>query len=147
MPQGQNCLTGVDFRFLSDEYPEQVGGRVNDAFVLEIDHSTWTTDASDIASPDNLAFDEAGHPVSINAGGAASMAPYLSIGTTTSGSTRTFRATAPISPGAHPLFFSIFDQGDPVGDSDVLLDNLTFGHVDDPATGCRPASSRRTAPP
>ena len=41
-PPGSNCLT-FDFKFLSEEFPNFVGGSVNDAFVAELDTSDWTT--------------------------------------------------------------------------------------------------------
>lgn len=138
LPSAVNCLTGVEFRFLSDEYPDYVGSDFNDAFIFEIDNNTWTTQGSDITSPANLAFDELGNFISINAAGAATMTSALAAGTTTGGSTRTLIATSPITAGPHSLYFSIFDQGDQILDSTVLLDNLSFGHVEDPETQCKP---------
>src|SRR3954462_8022968 len=57
VPQGANCLTGIDFRFASAEYPEYVGTPYNDAFIAEVDSSTWTPSGSTIAAPRNFAFD------------------------------------------------------------------------------------------
>jgi hypothetical protein len=129
VPAGANCMTGVDFRFLSKEYPGYIGSHFNDAFILEIDRSTWTTDASTISSPGNIAFDEFDNELSINAAGAATMRASLATGTPYGGSSRTLTARAPLTPGSHSLFFSIFDQGDHDLDSAVLLDRLRVGTV------------------
>ena len=45
MPHGQSCLT-VDLRFLSEEFAEFVGGHVNDAFVAELDDTTFSGDGN-----------------------------------------------------------------------------------------------------
>lgn len=154
VPSGVNCLAGVDFRFLSVEYPTYVGTSFNDAFIFEIDESTWNTASSEILVDNNLAFDELGNLISINAAGAATMSADLAVGANEQfgGSTRTLTASAPISPGPHSLFFSIFDQGDQILDSAVLLDNLRFSQVADPATECQPGVTPNygnpvTAPP
>ena len=68
VPFGSNCLS-IDFRFLSDEFPEFVGSSFNDAFIAELDTSDWTTSGSDITAPHNFAFDEAHNVISINAAG------------------------------------------------------------------------------
>ena len=60
VPAGTNCLT-IDFRFLSEEFPEFVGSGVNDAFVAELDKTTWTASGSEVIAPDNFAFDSAGN--------------------------------------------------------------------------------------
>ena len=137
VPPTANCLASLDFRFLSQEYPQYVGTEYNDAFIFEIDDSTWTTSGSEIEVANNLAFDELGNLISINAAGSATMSEDLAFGSGLNGSTRTLTASAPISPGVHSLHFSVFDQGDQILDSAVLLDNLSFGHVDDPAD-CQP---------
>lgn len=138
VPASANCLSTLTFRFLSQEYPVYVGSSYNDAFLFEIDESTWSTDGSEISVANNLAFDELGNIISINAAGAATMSESRAVGSGLNGSTRTLTASAPISPGAHSLYFSIFDQGDHVLDSAVLLDNLQFSHVEDPAVECQP---------
>ena len=45
VPTGDNCLR-VDFRFLSEEYPQFVGSSYNDAFIAELDTSNWSTSGS-----------------------------------------------------------------------------------------------------
>ena len=43
--------------------------RFNDAFIAELDASTWDTSGSAITAPDNFAFDTSGNVVSVNAVG------------------------------------------------------------------------------
>jgi lysophospholipase L1-like esterase len=137
VPGTANCLVGMDFRFLSDEYPEYVGTRYNDAFIAELDHSTWKTNGSEIDAPDNFAFDPNGNPITINAAGVTSMTAENAAGTTYDGATPLLTAATPVTPGAHVLYLSIFDQGDDIFDSAVFIDNLRFGHVGDVARDCK----------
>jgi Ca2+-binding RTX toxin-like protein len=123
VPQGRNCLR-FDFQFLSEEFPEYVGSSFNDAFIAELDTTTWTTSGSSISAPDNFAFDPAGDVVSINASGVTSMTPAAASGTTYDGATPLLTAAKAAAPGAHSLYLSIFDQGDHALDSAVFLDNL-----------------------
>jgi hypothetical protein len=123
VPSGANCLA-FDFRFLSEEYPEWVGSSFNDTFIAELDNSTWTTSGSAINAPNNFAFDENGQEISINSTGAASVSAVNSSGTTYDAATQRLSARTPITPGAHSLYLSIFDQGDQIYDSAVFLDNL-----------------------
>ena len=136
-----NCLVGIDFRFLSEEYPEYVGSRYNDAFVAELDNSTWTTSGSTISAPNNFAFDPTGNPITINAAGTTSMTAAEAEGTTFDGATSMLTAATPLSPGAHSLYLSIFDQGDHVLDSAVIIDNLRHGTVGNVATDCKPGAT------
>ncbi len=140
VPTGTNCLVGIQFRFLSDEFPEFVNSSYNDAFVLELDESTWTTSGSTISAPDNFAFDPVGNVISINAAGATSMSAVEADGTTYDGATPVLTAATPIDPGSHTLYLSIFDQGDQIYDSAVFLDDLRFGRVADVANDCRPGA-------
>lgn len=137
VPSTANCLVGMDFRFYSEEYPEYVNSSYNDAFIAELDQSTWTTAGSTISAPRNFAFDPAGKEISINATGVTSMTPANAVGTTFDGATPALTAATPISPGAHSLFLSIFDQGDRVYDSAVIVDNLRFGYVADVPNQCK----------
>lgn len=131
-PAEANCLLGVDFRFLSEEYPEWVGTKYNDAFIAELDESTWTTDGSEINAPGNIAFDPVGSEISINAAGVTSVTAPNAQGTQFDGATPILRAAAPLAPGPHSLYLSMFDQGDHILDSAVLLDNLRVGTVENP---------------
>jgi len=138
VPGSVNCLAGLDFVFLSDEYPEYVGSSFNDAFIVELDSSTWTTSGSTINAPNNIAFDPNGDTISINAAGVATMEPQFAEGTTYDAATPVLRAATPITPGAHSLYLSIFDQGDRVLDSAVIVDNLELGFVPDVENNCKP---------
>jgi hypothetical protein len=123
VPSSANCLS-VDFQFFSEEHPEYVGTSFNDAFIAEVDDSNWTTSGSAISAPNNFAFDPSGEVISINSSGVANMRPENSIGTTYDAGTQLLVAKTPITPGAHSLYLSIFDQGDNILDSAVFLDNL-----------------------
>jgi hypothetical protein len=140
VPANANCLLGIDFRFLSEEYPEWVGTAFNDAFIAELDRSTWSTAGSTISAPDNFAFDPAGNPVTINAAGVTSMTAEQAQGTTYDGATPLLTAATPITPGPHPLFLSIFDQGDHIYDSAIVIDDLRVGRVANVATDCKPGA-------
>jgi uncharacterized repeat protein (TIGR01451 family) len=126
VPTGVNCLS-FDFRFLSEEYPEYVNSDFNDAFIAELDNSTWTTSGSTISAPNNFAFDPSGDVISINSSGATSMTAANADGTTYDGATPPLGASTPITAGAHSLYLSIFDQGDNILDSAVFVDNLVLG--------------------
>jgi hypothetical protein len=135
VPAGVNCMT-VDFRFLSEEFPEFVGDTVNDAFVAELDTSNWSTDATTavVTAPNNFAFDPNHNPITINAAGVTSMTAAYADGTTYDGATPLLNASTPIAPGPHSLYLSIFDQGDGIYDSAVFLDNVRFRNL--PAGSC-----------
>lgn len=137
VPSDVNCLIGFDFRFYSDEYPNFVGSQYNDAFIVELDKSTWTVDGSEISAPRNFAFDELGNPITINAAGPWTINAANAEGTSFSGATSLLRATTPVTPGKHSLYFSIFDMGDSVYDSAVLIDGIKFGRVDNPSQQCQ----------
>ncbi len=96
VPGGDNCLT-FDFQFLSEEWPTFVGSAFNDAFIAELDSSTWTTSGSNISAPNNFAFDPDGNVISINATGPATMN-----GTASRASAPRRPRTRPRSPEADP---------------------------------------------
>ena len=144
VPSSANCIS-VDFRFLSEEFPEFVGKTVNDAFVAELDSSTWTTTASVVTAPNNFAFDPTGNVVSINSTGVTSVSAANSTGTTYDAATTLLRASAPTTPGTHSLFLSIFDQGDSVLDSAVFIDRLTVTKT--AAGACKPGAGSAAATP
>ena len=143
VPANRNCLT-FDFRFLSEEFPEFVGSSFNDAFIAELDNSTWSTSGSQITAPNNFAFDSTGNVISINTAG---FSDTEAAGTTYDGATPLLSASTPITAGAHSLYLSIFDQGDGILDSAALLDNLILGTT--AAGGCQtgatPLSTAKTA--
>lgn len=136
VPPQHNCLL-VDFQFLSDEYPEYVGSSFNDAFVAEIDNNTWMVAGATITAPDNFAFDDAGNPITINAAGSASMAAANADGSTYDGGTARLAIMTPIKEGMRNVYFSIFDAGDHIFDSTVLLDDLRT-MKSDPRRPCEP---------
>ncbi len=152
VPAGQNCLS-VDFQFLSEEYDNFVGSSFNDAFIAELDTSDWSIGGNNVISaPNNFAFDPDGNVISINSTGVASMSHTNGAGTAYDtgdpnnpgdtlhgGATTLLRASTPVTPGAHSVYFSIFDQGDSAYDSAVFLDNLALGATS--AGGCQPGAS------
>ena len=128
VPVGADCLS-LNFQFLSEEFPQFVGSSFNDAFIAELDTSDWTTSGSTITAPHNFAFDTNGNVISINS--VVGVAAVNGAGSAFNdddggegGATFLLTARTPITPGAHALFLSIFDQGDRIYDSAVFLDNL-----------------------
>jgi hypothetical protein len=146
VPAGANCL-GLDFRFLSEEFPQYVGSTVNDAFVAELDASTWTTNFEGaVIAPGNFAFDPSGNAVSVNSSFADATSGAEAAGTVYGGATPILEAKTQVTPGAHVLFLSLFDQGDEILDSAVIMDRLRFTTVANPETACaRGATQNRYA--
>jgi hypothetical protein len=156
-PTGSNCLT-FDFKFLSEEFPFYVGSQYNDAFIAELDTSTWTTAGSTITAPNNFAFDGSHNVVSVNSTGIGGMSTAQGAGTaydgggdgpggtpppgggSAGGATVLLSASTQLTPGAHSLYLSIFDQGDQNLDSAVFLDNLVVGFVPNPGVNCVPGA-------
>ncbi len=141
VPAGANCLS-LDFRFMSEEFPEFVGEDVNDAFVAELDTSDFTADNHTIDAPHNFAFDGAGEVIGVNTAGVSA---GEADGTTYDGSTPRLRASTPVTPGAHVLYLSVFDQVDSIYDSAALLDNLRIFTA--PAGACIAGTSDDLTPP
>ena len=128
VPKGRNCLD-LRFRFLTEEFPEFVDQEFNDAFIAEIDETTWDTrpvGTPDIEADRNFATDVDGNRISVNATGDANVTADRAKGTTYDGATRRLRASTRITPGGHRLYLSIFDQGDRQYDSAVFVDRLSF---------------------
>ena len=146
-PPSVSCVS-LRFRFYSEEFPEFVGSRFNDAFIAELDRTTWTSSLDDprIVAPDNFAVDTLGNPISINGIGDASVSASRASGTTYDGATRRLRASAPITPGPHSLYLTIFDQGDRLFDSAVFLDRLTLSNLRPCAPGAAADLSSGTPP-
>ena len=107
VPAGANCL-GFDFKFLSEEYPYYVGQIYDDAFVAELDISTWTTSGSAITAPNNFAFDGSHDVVSINSTGLGGMTSAAGAGTAFDG-----------TPGGNPPH--------PAGGATGLLERVHAG--------------------
>lgn len=128
VPRNARCLS-IRFRFLSEEFPEFVNSPYNDAFIAELDESTWNTVSKEdprIVAPRNFAADTKGNPIAVNAVGDASVTASRAGNTTYDAATRILRASTPVTPGRHILYLSLFDQGDRVFDSAVFLDRLTL---------------------
>ncbi len=134
VPQEANCLS-LDFKFLSEEFEEFIGSSFNDAFIAELDNSTWSTSGSNVSAPNNFASASGnGASITINNVGFTASSASAANGTTYDGATDILRASTPVTPGAHSLFLSIFDQGDHSYDSAVFVDKLTAYAAD--AGGC-----------
>jgi hypothetical protein len=141
VPPSANCLQ-VDFRFLSEEYPEYIGSSFNDGFVAELDTSDFQAATDGITAPHNFAFDSDGKVISINTAG---FSDSEAAGTTYDGATALLRASTPISPGRHSIYLSVFDLSDSVLDSAAFVDNLRLITV--PGGNCtRGTDSDTTAP-
>lgn len=142
-PAGTNCLS-MDFKFLTEEFPEWVGQQFNDAFVAELDSSTWTANQSGstatITAPNNFAKDASGNVVSINSTGIGGLTAANAAGTVYDGATTLLRANTQVTPGTHALYLSIFDQGDARLDSAVFVNNLRTSFVPNPAVNCVPGA-------
>ena len=124
VPAGDNCLS-FDFRFFSEEYPNFVGSTFNDAFIAELDASTWTTAGSAITGLENdFALDPDGRPVTINSTGQSRMSAADAAGTPFGGASAPLRAKSVVTPGGHTIYLSILDQGDLALDSAVIADAL-----------------------
>ena len=126
VPESANCAL-VSFRFLTDEEP---GAEFNDGFIAELDTDDWSivpatgTDPSRIEAPHNFAFDANGDVISVNSPGSASLTPEGATNTGLANGTARLTAATPVTPGAHSLYLSVFDFGDDIVDSAVLLDDL-----------------------
>jgi Ca2+-binding RTX toxin-like protein len=122
VPAGSQCLL-FDFVFGSEEYPEFVGS-FNDAFLAELDASTWEVTGNDVTAPANVAFGPDGNLVGVNSVFFGDATVVLETGTEYDGSTPLLTARAPITPGQHQLFLSVFDANDAILDSGAFVDNL-----------------------
>ena len=143
---GRSCLA-LSYRFLSEEFDEFVGSQFNDAFVAELDQSTWTTDpaTNELSVPDDFATKAGGKPVSVNGVGPTSVNPLEAAGTIFDAATGLVTTKTPVTPGPHSVYLSIFDQSDHIYDSAVLLDRLAF--IDEPPTTCKPPEVAVIPPP
>jgi len=132
---GFNCLSSIKFRFLSEEYPEFVGSQFNDALLIELDADDWSLSGTNVVAPHNIAF-AGSDPITINATGPLAATAAEAAGTTFDAATSILSARSPITPGAHSLYITIFDQGDSIYDSMALIDDLRAAAVADPAAEC-----------
>lgn len=129
VPRGAKCLS-FQFRFLSEEFPEFVGSDYNDAFLAELDRNDWSGHGGSpkISAPHNFAFARHKHLISVNGTGDFAVTKARAGGTTYDAGTRRLRASHPVTPGRHSVYFTIFDQGDRDYDSSVVIDGLNANH-------------------
>lgn len=132
VPETASCLR-FTYRFASEELPTYVGSRFDDVFVAEIDATTWTTADGHVVAPGDFARTDAGLPVTVNSmiGGIGALDAAH---TTYEQGTRLLQAAVPVTPGAHTLYLSLFDQGDATYDSAVFIAGLEA--VNAPAAAC-----------
>jgi hypothetical protein len=130
-----------DFDFYTYEYPQYVCSRFNDFFVALLDSRHPSTPANK-----NISFDKRGNPVSVNNAFVEVCSPGVAGGKTftcplgrtelegtgfdtpaNSAATGWLRTHAQIVPGeTFKLRLAIWDMGDEVLDSTVLLDNFQW---------------------
>jgi hypothetical protein len=118
-----------DFSFMSAEFPSFVCSDYDDTFLAMLDSSTFHG---------NVSFDDQGRPVTINSGffdvcqvgeGAdcTGNAELAGTGFESYGGTGWLHTIAPVMPGETiTLTFHLFDEGDTIWDSLVLLDNFQW---------------------
>ncbi|GIG40923.1 choice-of-anchor L domain-containing protein [Cellulomonas phragmiteti] len=121
-PQDARCLA-MDVAFLSDEYPDFVGGSFNDAFTAQLGSGDmWIVDGA-VDAPGNFARDSQGNPLTVN----AAFDLQESTASTYDGATARLRSAAPVLGGREvTVFLTIQDLGDSVLDSAAFIDNVFF---------------------
>jgi hypothetical protein len=144
VPAAANCLS-LDYRFLSEEFPEFVGSPYNDAFIAEIDTSTWTTAGSTVSAPNDFATRTGEAGVNVNGVGPVAVSAAEASDTTYDAATGLVTTKTPITAGPHTIFLSIFDQADHIYDSAAFVDNLRF--ITESPDTCKPPFVATTAPP
>jgi hypothetical protein len=140
VPANANSFS-FDFNFMSVEFPEFVCTDFDDTFLAMLESQAFTG---------NVSFDSMGNRMSINVGFfdkcRESLDPACTgdaeiMGTgyqgAQGGGTGWLTTTAPVVPGEKIfLTFMIFDEGDHILDSSVLIDNFRWHieQVDSPIT-------------
>ncbi len=121
-PSDARCLA-MDVAFLSEEYPDFVGGSYNDAFTAQLGSADmWIVDGA-VDAPGNFARDSQGNPLTVN----ASFDLQESTASTYDGSTARLRSATPVLGGREvTVFLTIQDLGDSVLDSAAFIDNVFF---------------------
>ncbi len=124
VPEGVHSIS-YDFAFLSTEYPEYFGASFNDMFVGWLESELWTG---------NTAFDEQGNAISLNSGfldfrdDEGSLPEFGGTCMRQHAATRWLRSSAPVlSSEQVTLVFAVFDLADPLLDTVVFLDNVSWG--------------------
>jgi hypothetical protein len=145
VPGGANCLA-LDYRFLSEEFPEFVESPFNDAFIAEIDGTKWSVgESGEISRPIDFASSPEGEPISVNGVGPIAVTEGEASGTYFDAATGLITTKTPISSGAHSIYLSIFDASDGIYDSAVFLDNLRF--INESPETCKPPTTKQLAVP
>lgn len=111
------CVLTFTYQFLSEEFPEWVGTEFGDAFVAELDATTWTATGFEVSAPDAFVLEAVGR---------TPMTQYGATGSTYDGAmTAPAVARAVVAePGPHSLYLSLFDLGDNRYDTAAFVDNL-----------------------
>jgi hypothetical protein len=145
VPGGDNCLA-FDYRFLSEEFPEFVGSEFNDAFIAEVDSTSWLVEeGGGLGRPNDFASSPSGEPISVNGLGETAVNEAEAAGTYFDAATGLITTKTPITPGAHSVYLSIFDASDQIYDSAVFIDNLRF--INESAATCKPPTGQQLAIP
>jgi hypothetical protein len=140
VPSGANCLA-LDYRFFSEEFPEYVGSPFNDAFIAELDTTSWSVQENgELVRPNDFAVSPEGSAVSINGLGETAVNEEEAAGTYFDAATGLVTTKTPITEGAHTIYLSVFDASDSILDSAVFVDNLRFIN-ESPAT-CKPPTGK-----
>ncbi len=125
VPPTNNSFS-YDFAFFSVEYPDYYNSSFNDMFVAWLESESWTG---------NISFDEAGNPISLNAGfldyrdtATGSIPEFVGTCMRQHAGTKWLSTTAPVNPGeTFTLVLAIFDLSDSILDSYVFIDNFQWG--------------------
>jgi hypothetical protein len=122
VPESKNCLH-VDFKFLSEEFPEYVGHDYNDTFTAELGGTNIIISGNSATAPLNFAFDTLHQIISVN----TVFGVMDNTGTTYDGATPLLRTQTPVTPAATlDIVFSVQDLGDSFWDSAVFLDRFAW---------------------
>ncbi len=122
VPASKNCLH-VDFKFLSEEFPEFVGSNYNDAFTAELGGTNIIISGTSVSAPLNFAFDTLHQIISVN----TVFGVMANTGTTYDGMTPLLRTQTQVTPTTTTdIVFSVQDLGDSGYDSAVFLDRFVW---------------------
>ena len=128
VPSGMKCMS-FDFAFYSEEFPEWLNSRYNDAFLAEKGQTDIKTTYDPvtynptISSAYNFAFDSKKNTISVNTAFGVSGNTACSY----DGVTPLLKAQTPVTSGANvDVYLTIMDVGDSYVDSAVFLDNFQW---------------------
>lgn len=141
IPHGADCLS-FDYRFLSEESsPEDPASEpFDDAFIAELDSSSWTAVDGDIDAPLSFAVTPTGDVVTVG-NAELFMTTDGALGTAFDRATPIWQAWTTVRSGEkHTIYLTLFDGVDSERDSAVFIDRLAFGTSEDGAT-CTPGST------